>query len=176
MVSSGLLNHCAVPLTTGVMGPRVRGDDGRGFGISTAEKTCLRFLAALLRPSCSSEPPSINKRAQGRPGADCTRGSRAKKHGGRTTGSTGSTGLPCAMVYGLLRALPGDRAFLPPSPPGNCFPGTLRQHRGARTTRLRRPRPPRSSVVASASIASHRNARDDRDPPLIWVRRAESKH
>ena len=24
-------------------------------------------------------------------------------------------GLPCAMVYGLLRALTGDRAFLPPS-------------------------------------------------------------
>jgi hypothetical protein len=27
------------------------------------------------------------------------------------------SGLPCAMVYGLLRALPGDRAFLPPSLP-----------------------------------------------------------
>ena len=26
---------------------------------------------------------------------------------------------------------------------------------------------PRSSVVAPASIASHRNVRDDRDPPLI---------
>src|ERR1700680_4033683 len=25
------------------------------------------------------------------------------------------SGLPCAVVYGLLRALPGDRAFLPPS-------------------------------------------------------------
>jgi hypothetical protein len=27
-----------------------------------------------------------------------------------------SSGIPRAMVYGLLRALPGDRAFLPPSP------------------------------------------------------------
>ena len=27
-----------------------------------------------------------------------------------------SPGIPRAMVYGLLRALPGDRAFLPPSP------------------------------------------------------------
>src|SRR6185437_10612873 len=27
-----------------------------------------------------------------------------------------NAGFPCAMVYGLLRALPGDRAFLPPSP------------------------------------------------------------
>jgi hypothetical protein len=32
-----------------------------------------------------------------------------------TTGLAGSTGIPCAMVYGLYRALPGDRAFLPPS-------------------------------------------------------------
>ena len=27
-----------------------------------------------------------------------------------------SPGIPRAMVYGLFRALPGDRAFLPPSP------------------------------------------------------------
>src|SRR3981189_2595897 len=27
-----------------------------------------------------------------------------------------SPGIPHAMVYGLFRALPGDRAFLPPSP------------------------------------------------------------
>src|SRR6202166_3892388 len=27
-----------------------------------------------------------------------------------------SPGIPHAMVYGLYRALPGDRAFLPPSP------------------------------------------------------------
>jgi hypothetical protein len=26
-------------------------------------------------------------------------------------------GFPCAMVFGLWRALPGERAFLPPSPP-----------------------------------------------------------
>src|SRR6202043_4116601 len=26
------------------------------------------------------------------------------------------SGLPCTVVYGLLRALPGDRALLPPSP------------------------------------------------------------
>src|SRR6185312_9135756 len=38
-----------------------------------------------------------------------------KKHGGRTTGEPGNAGFPCAVVYGLLRALPGDRALLPPS-------------------------------------------------------------
>ncbi len=38
-----------------------------------------------------------------------------KKQAAVTTGSARSTGIPCAMVYGLYRALPGDRAFLPPS-------------------------------------------------------------
>src|SRR3984893_4394132 len=32
-----------------------------------------------------------------------------------------SPGIPRAMVYGLLRALPGDRAFLPPSPAKVAF-------------------------------------------------------
>src|SRR5258708_7974734 len=31
------------------------------------------------------------------------------------------SGFPCAVVYGLLRALPGDRAFLPPSSLRNLF-------------------------------------------------------
>ena len=33
-----------------------------------------------------------------------------------TTGSAGSSGIPRAMVLTLIRALLGDRAFLPPSP------------------------------------------------------------
>jgi hypothetical protein len=33
------------------------------------------------------------------------------------------SGFPCAVVYGLFRALPGDRAFLPPSSAG-YFPPT----------------------------------------------------
>ena len=35
-----------------------------------------------------------------------------------TTVTPDSPGIPRAMVYGLYRALPGDRAFLPPSPRG----------------------------------------------------------
>jgi hypothetical protein len=51
------------------------------------------------------------------PGAGCTHGPRAaKKARGRTTGSAEATGIPCAMVLRLIRDLPGDRAFLPPSP------------------------------------------------------------
>jgi hypothetical protein len=36
-----------------------------------------------------------------------------KKHAAVTTGSTGSSGLPCTMLLTLSFALPGDRAFLP---------------------------------------------------------------
>jgi len=42
------------------------------------------------------------------------------------------------MVYGLFRALPGDRALLPPSSCGSSRK-PWRQRRGVRTTRLRRP-------------------------------------
>src|SRR4029077_3116671 len=62
-------------------------------------------------------PPKENQRAQGRPGAQCTRSlvckvvsTRVRNHGFAET-----SGLPCAMVYGLFRALPGDRVLLPPS-------------------------------------------------------------
>ena len=41
-----------------------------------------------------------------------------EKQAAVTTGSAGSTGIPCAMVLRLIRALPGDRAFLPPSSRG----------------------------------------------------------
>jgi hypothetical protein len=46
------------------------------------------------------------------------------------TGSPKQSGLPCAMVYGLFRALPGDRAFLPPSladRPANLTPASGRR-------------------------------------------------
>ena len=35
-----------------------------------------------------------------------------KKQAAVTTGQAGSTGIPCAMGYGLWRALPGVRALL----------------------------------------------------------------
>src|SRR4051812_14098978 len=67
--------------------------------------------------------PARDERAQGKPGADCARRSRAPEH----------TGIPCAKhmgkhyryrrdipafpaqwLYDLLRALPGEAAFLAP--------------------------------------------------------------
>src|ERR1700750_3499632 len=38
-----------------------------------------------------------------------------QKARGRTTGTGGSSGLPCAMVLRLIRALSGDHAWVPPS-------------------------------------------------------------
>src|SRR6266481_2159263 len=47
-----------------------------------------------------------------------------QKARGRTTGTGGSSGLPCAMVLRLICALPGDHAWLPPSPAGR-IPASL---------------------------------------------------
>jgi hypothetical protein len=64
-----------------------------------------------MRPSCARLWPRNTQRAQGKPGAYCTR-SLVRN----TTGSTGSVRLsPRNGFSGLLRALPGDRALLPPS-------------------------------------------------------------
>jgi hypothetical protein len=57
-------------------------------------------------------------RAQGRPGAGWHPQVRAPKEctrGGPQVGQ--SPGLPCAMVYGLLRALPGERCTIAPVAP-----------------------------------------------------------
>src|SRR6201996_9609906 len=63
------------------------------------------------------------KRAQGRSGCTphprshvplCIKRNVAHEH----TGSAEASGLPCAMALRLIRALPGDPAFLSPSPAG----------------------------------------------------------
>jgi hypothetical protein len=55
-----------------------------------------------MRPSFASISALARTRAQGKPGADCTRGSRAKKSTGVGPQVQPETsGFPCAMVYGL---------------------------------------------------------------------------
>jgi hypothetical protein len=68
---------------------------------------------------CQQHPALRDQRAQGMPGARRARSlvCEIKKHTSIvTTVTPESPGIPYAMVYGLYRALPGDRAFLPPSP------------------------------------------------------------
>src|ERR1700730_6375011 len=75
-----------------------------------------------------------------------------------------SPGTPRAMVYGLFRALPGDRALLPPSPAllsANLTPASGRQDHTSS--------PSASSALRQERIRVHRippRVRDDREPPL----------
>ena len=62
--------------------------------------------------------------------------------------------FPARVVYGLLRALPGEPACLPPSSAQDFrLAQTWRLHGRARTTRLRRPHQCRTSCGTSASTA-----------------------
>jgi hypothetical protein len=59
----------------------------------------------------------------------------------------GQPGIPCTVVYGLLRALLGETRLCchRRRRDANASSPTWHLHQGARTTRLRRPRPCRSS-------------------------------
>jgi hypothetical protein len=108
------------------------------------------------------------QRAQGMPGARCTRSlaCKVKKHTSVvTTGSPEQPGIPCAMVYGLFRALLGDRACLPPSPAemvsANLTPASRRQDH---TTS-----PSAASTIRQACCHVHRippHVDDVRNAPL----------
>ena len=74
---------------------------------------------------------------------------------------------PHAMVYGLWRALPGDRALLPPSPAEVAF------HRLDAGVEASGPHvfTVRFSAVRYRHFSVHRippRVRDDREPPLRW--------
>ena len=91
--------------------PTARSD----FALRHAFAISPRIFARVLR----SNLPPRDQRAQGIPGARCARSlvCKIRKHTSIvTTVTPDSPGIPRAMVYGLYRALPGDRAFLPPSP------------------------------------------------------------
>jgi hypothetical protein len=88
--------------------------------LSYSERMCVRILAARCARALRRLPPSITtrgrreSRVRAAPAVSC-----ANMHKNTHTSiqvQRRHPGLPCAMVYGLLRALPGDRAFLPPSP------------------------------------------------------------
>ena len=76
-----------------------------------------------------------------------------KAHEPVTTGSPQHSGFPCTMVYGLFRALPGDRACLPPSPCG--LPRKLDASVGAPGPHGFAVRQPVSFVVRHCPRPSH---------------------
>src|SRR5262249_939375 len=84
-----------------------------------------------------------------------THGPRAvKKHGEGTTGSAGSSGIPCAMVLTLIARSPWEPGFIPPIAREIIVPRAWPQRREARPTPLRRPHRLRSSGEADTSIAA----------------------
>jgi hypothetical protein len=103
------------------------------------------------------------------PGARCARSRACRVVSTRVShhGHTGKPGIPYAMVYSLFRALPGDRAFLPPSPRGvsstrlDASVGASGPHGFA--VRLKRIR---QSAIRVHCIPPR--VRDDREPPLRW--------
>jgi len=63
-----------------------------------------------------------DQRAQGKPGADCARSLVCSKKSTRVSHHRFSRSLPLSPrngFSGLLRALPGERPLLPPSPAGS---------------------------------------------------------
>jgi hypothetical protein len=147
-------------------------NDGVGFWFTcqTARGCVSAFSRHVLPEACGSFRPLEKKRAQGKPGARCTRGLVCKLCKEMRTRAYRSSGgipaFPARWLDGLLRALPGERAFLPPSPAeawllANLAPASRRQDH---TT----------SPYASAALVSHSSrvhripprVRDDRDPPL----------
>jgi hypothetical protein len=73
--------------------------------------------------------------------------------------------FPAQWFYGLFRDLPGEASSFA-TVASRIAPQSLAPASGARTSRLRRPLKPRSSVAALASTASHRAFVTTRDPPL----------
>ena len=144
--------------------------------------TASRSRRRFARGSSLNFPPSEDQRAQGMPGAQCTRSlvcagvveyaheysqRRHRKH----------PAFPTQWFYGLYRALPGDRALLPPSFAGltrdlGASVGASGPHdfavrvRRARQARRQRPPHPASRVRDVAQRPSV--GRDQIAIMLIW--------
>jgi hypothetical protein len=141
------------PLTPVVMGPCVRRDDDSGFNFQTAKNIPRREAPEVLHEHC----PSRNEGA-GNTGCALHPRSRAqnctKKRTRAYRFSGGNPAFPAQWCYGLYRALPGDRAFLPPSPArlsANLMPASGHQDHTSSPSACQRSRQKRRL----ASIASH---------------------
>jgi hypothetical protein len=112
-------------------------------------------------------------RARGMPGARCTRSlvcSVLVAHECSHHGRTGTPGIPARNGFnGFVRALPGDRAFLSPSPALVLADLTPASRRQDHTTS-----PSASAPFVNPRCRVHRippRVRDDRDTPLGGTRR-----
>src|SRR3984893_4223933 len=113
-----LLGFIATTLESGL--PAFAGDDVTDpiFKQPHHSQTQLRDLAAHVREFCCENPALCIEKAQGMPGARCAR-SRAWCVVNTRVSHHGHTEITRHSLRngfnGFLRALPGDRACLPPS-------------------------------------------------------------
>jgi len=122
---------------------------------------CARALRQL--------PPSLRKRAQGKPGARCTRGLVCKLHKKMRTRAYRSSGgipaFPARWFYGFFRALPGERLCCHRrrrDTPASLTPASRRQDHTtspsasacARQSQLSRPPHPTRAFVTCATPLS----------------------
>src|ERR1035437_5602037 len=97
--------------------------------MSNSERICVRILAARCARALRRLPPSEKtrgrreSRVRAAPAVSCA--AMHKKTHTSIQVQRRQSGFPCAVVYGLFRALPGDRAFLPPSSPRSLLPRNL---------------------------------------------------
>ena len=152
------------------MGPCVRRDDGRVFGFQFQRADTPSRSRGAVRPRFAVELPAHkNQRAQGRPGARCTRGlvcncaQRTRTRAYRFSGNIPA--FPAQWLDGLLRALPGERLF--------CHRRLRTCHRKLdASTAASGPHDfaVRFMRATSRAFRVHRispRVRDDRDPPLV---------
>ena len=141
------------------------------------ERVCVRDLAARFRPSdANSYASPSNQRAQGKPGADCTRGLVCQTHSNRRTRayrfSRNSPAFPTQWLYGLLRALPGERACLPPSlaeDSTSLTPASRRQDHTTSPYALAFSSGVKKRLTPKRPSHSGPTHRDDRETPLGWA-------
>jgi hypothetical protein len=147
-----------------------RGGCAGAFSRRESPELCVRF-----------RPPD-RQRAQGRPGAGWHPRPPVPAHCAQErTGERPQVGrdIPAfpAQWFTAYSALSSvSRALLPPSSARSVLLTNLTPASGVRTTRLRRPFQPRSSVAAYASTASHRTFVTTAIRPSHRVRRAERNH
>src|SRR5665647_193070 len=136
------------------------GDDNR-IRVRDLAAHCARVLQANIRPLRTEDAGNAGCTLQPR-----SRVQSAQKNAHTSIqGSGGNPTFPAQWLYGLLRALLGDRAFLPPSLTNDSASLTPASGRRDHTTSPYASAPLVKS--ASASTASRRAFRDDREPPLL---------
>jgi hypothetical protein len=139
---------------------------------NNATRTHLRILATCFARVANSFALK-KERAQGRPGARCTRGLACKGYSKKPHTSIQvqrkQSGLPCAMVLRLIFVLSPVRPRLAchrHSQKARASREFNTCHRGVRTTRLCRTLHAPFVKSASTSIAPRPNVSDDGQRPL----------